>query len=226
MTANYSNNTTIAIIGPGKMGATLGKIWSQAGHQVIFCFGRDQQKLESAARAAGPRTRTAHPAEATAAAEVVVLSVPWNAVDTALEQAGSLAGKILLTIVNPILPDMSGLALGTTTSCAEEIAKKVPEARVVEAIPPFADVLASPSRRFGGEQTVTFYCGDDAAAKHVVADLLADLDVQAVDAGPLRNARYVEPAGFLLVQLQYAPTAKGQYGLHLLVRQPETTREV
>ncbi len=128
-------------------------------------------------------------------------------------------------IVNPLLPDMSGLAVGTTTSGAEEIAKKAPGARVVEAIPPFADVLASSSHRFDGEQTVAFYCGDDAEAKQVVAELLADLDVQAVDAGPLRNARYIEPAGFLLVQLQYAPTAQGQYGLHVLVRKPEPIEE-
>ncbi len=225
MTAHRRNSTKIAIIGPGRMGASLGKIWSQAGHEVTLSFGRDQQKLQSAARAGGSRARTTQPAQAVTDAEVVVLAVPWGAVDAALQQAGSLAGKTLLTIVNPILPDMSGLAVGTTTSGAEEIAKKAPGARVVEAIPPFADVLASPSRRFDGEQTASFYCGDDAEAKQVVAELLADLDVQAVDAGPLRNARYIEPAGFLLVQLQYAPTAQGQYGLHVLVRKPEPIEE-
>ncbi len=165
------------------MGAALGKIWARAGHRVTFGFGRDQAKLQAAATAAGPGAGVATAGEAVAAADVVVLAVPWGAVDAALAQAGLLAGKILLTIVNSIAPDMGGLVVGTTTSGAEEIARKAPGARVVEAIPPFADVLASPSRRFEGAQPAVFYCGDDAAAKGVVAALLGDLDVQAVDGG-------------------------------------------
>jgi predicted dinucleotide-binding enzyme len=201
------------------MGAALGRIWAQAGHRVVFCFGRERRQLEEVARAAGPAARAASPAEAVAAAGVVVLAVPWGAVDEALVQAGPLDGKIVLSIVNPLKPDLSGLAIGTTTSAAEEIAARAPGARVVEAIPPFAEVLASPSRRFGGEQPAVFYCGDDAAAKAAAVDLLSDLDVAPVDVGPLRNARYVEPAGFLLMQIQCAPTAHGQYGLRLLTRE-------
>ncbi len=211
--------TAVAILGPGGMGAALGKIWARAGHRVTFGFGRDQAKLQAAATAAGPEAGVATAGEAVAAADVVVLAVPWGAVDAALAQAGPLAGKILLTIVNPIAPDMGGLAVGTTTSGAEEIARKAPGARVVEAIPPFADVLASPSRRFEGAQPAVFYCGDDAAAKGVVAALLGDLDVQAVDGGPLRSARYIEPAMFLLMQIQSALDAPGQVGLHMLTRQ-------
>ena len=210
---------TVAIIGPGRMGAPLGRIWAQAGHRVVFCFGRDQRMLEEVARAAGPSACAASPAEAVAAADVVVLAVPWGAVDQALDEAGPLDGKVVLSIVNPLKPDLSGLAIGTTTSGAEEIAARAPGARVVEAIPPFADVLSSPSRRFGDEQPTVFYGGDDVAAKAAVADLLGHLDVTPVDVGPLRNARYVEPAGFLLMQIQYAPNAHGQYGLRLLTRE-------
>lgn len=210
---------TLAILGAGSVGAALGKIWAQGNHQVILTFGRDVQKIEAAARAAGPRARTASsPAEAVAAADVVVLAVPWNAVDSAIQQAGSLQGKILLTVANPLLPDMSGLLLGTTTSGAEEIAKKSPGALVVEAIPPFAEVLTSSARRFGNVQPSTFYCGDDATAKSHVAQLLQELDVQPVDAGPLRNARFIEPANVLLMQIQYGGAAQGQYGLRLLHR--------
>jgi predicted dinucleotide-binding enzyme len=201
------------------MGTPLGRIWAQAGHRVVFCFGRDRRRLEEVARTAGPAARVASPAEAVAAAEVAVLAVPWGEVDQALGEAGPLDGKVLLSIVNPLKPDLSGLAIGTTTSCAEEIAAKAPGARLVAAIPPFAEVLASPSRRFGGEQPAVFYCGDDVPAKVAVADLLSDIDVAPVDVGPLRNARYVEPAGFLLVQIQYAPGAHGQYGLRLLTRE-------
>jgi len=99
---------------------------------------------------------------------------------------------------------MSGLAVGTTTSAAEEIAKLAIAARVVEAMPLFAEVLHSPSREFSGQVPTVFYCGDDAEAKAIAADLLRETEVEPIDAGPLRNARYVEPAGMLLVQLAYA----------------------
>lgn len=140
---------------------------------------------------------------------------PWIA--DAIKAAGSLQGKILFSCVNALLPDMSGLAVGTTTSAAEEIGKLAPDARVVEALPLFAEVLNSPSQQFGDQTATIFYTGDDAAAKEVVADLLRETNVEAIDAGPLKNARYVEPAMFLLVQLAYSQQM-GQVALKLLKR--------
>ena len=112
---------------------------------------------------------------------------------------------------------MSGLAVGTTTSAAEEIAKLAPSARVVEALPLFAEVLASPSQRFDNLTATIFYTGDDADAKQVVASLLSEIDVDVVDAGALKNSRFVEPAMFLLVQLAYGQQL-GQVAFKLLKR--------
>ncbi|GAA6623202.1 hypothetical protein NUACC26_090270 [Scytonema sp. NUACC26] len=112
---------------------------------------------------------------------------------------------------------MSGMAVGTTTSAAEEIAKLSPGARVVEALPTFAEVLNSPSRLFGDQLTTVFYSGDDEEAKQVVADLLHEIDVEPIDAGPLKNARYVEPAMMLLIQLAYTQKL-GQVCFKLLRR--------
>jgi 8-hydroxy-5-deazaflavin:NADPH oxidoreductase len=123
----------------------------------------------------------------------------------------------LFSIVNALLPDMSGMSVGTTTSAAEEIAKLAPGARVVEALPVFAEVLNSPSRRFGEQQATVFYTGDNEAAKQVVADLLREIDVEPIDAGPLTNSRYVEPAMMLLIQLAYAQKL-GEVGFKLLQR--------
>ena len=66
-----------------------------------------------------------------------------------------------------------------------------------------AQILAAESHRLSGDQISTFYCGNDAAAKSVVASLLRDLDLEPVDAGPLTSARFIEPAGMLNVQLSY-----------------------
>jgi 8-hydroxy-5-deazaflavin:NADPH oxidoreductase len=207
----------IGIIGAGNMGSGLGKVWAQNGHQLMFSYSRDITKLEKIAQAIGSNASVGTPAEAVQFADIVLLSVPYGAVEDALKAAGSLDGKILFSIVNALLPDLSGMAVGTTTSAAEEIAKLAIGARVVEALPVFAEVLNSPSRRFGDQLATVFYTGDDEAAKQVVADLLHEIDVEPINAGALKNSRYVEPAMMLLIQLAYAQQL-GQVGFKLLQR--------
>lgn len=207
----------IGIIGTGNMGSSLAKLWAQNGHQIMLSYSRDNSKLVKIAQSIGNQATVGTPSEAVAFAEVIVLAVPYNAVADALKAAGSLEGKVLLSIVNPLLPDMSGMAVGTTTSAAEEIAKLTPSARVVEALPVFAEVLSSESRRFGTQQATVFYTGDDEQAKQIVADLLREIDVEPVDAGSLKNSRYVEPAMMLLVQLAYTQQL-GQIGFKVLRR--------
>lgn len=207
----------IGIIGTGNMGSGLGKIWAENGHQLMFSYSRDVTKLEKIAREIGSNASVGTPAEAVQFADVVVLCVPYDAVEDALKAAGSLDGKILFSIVNALLPDMSGMAVGTTTSAAEEIAKLAPRARVVEALPVFAEVLNSPSRSFGEQLATVFYTGDDADSKQIVAGLLREIDVEPIDAGALKNSRYVEPAMMLLIQLAYFQQL-GQVGFKLLRR--------
>ncbi|MBD2465941.1 NADPH-dependent F420 reductase [Oscillatoria sp. FACHB-1407] len=207
----------IGIIGAGNMGTGMGKFWAQNGHKLMLSYSRSPDKLKAAAESIGSGTLVGTPAEAVQFADVVVLSVAWTAVEDALQQAGSLDGKILFSCVNALLPNMGGLAVGTTTSAAEEIAKLAPGARIVEAMPLFAEVLHSSSRLFGEQKPTVFYCGDDEDAKAIVAQLLQETEVDAIDAGPLKSARYVEPAGFLLVQLAYAQNM-GQVALKLLQR--------
>lgn len=207
----------IGIIGAGNMGSGLGKFWAQNGHKLMFSYSRDEAKLKATAQSIGSNATVGTPAEAVQFADVVLLSVPYVAVENALKAAGSLDGKILFSCVNALLPDMSGMAVGTTTSAAEEIAKLAPGARVVEALPLFAEVLNSPSQRFGDEIATIFYTGDDEEAKQVVADLLRETDVEIVDAGPLKNSRFVEPAMMLLIQLAYGQKL-GQVAFKLLKR--------
>jgi 8-hydroxy-5-deazaflavin:NADPH oxidoreductase len=207
----------IGVIGAGNMGSSLGKFWAQNGHQLMFSYSRDAAKLQKIAEAIGSNATVGTPTEAVQFADVVLLSVPYGAIADALNAAGSLKGKILFSCVNALLPDMSGMAVGTTTSAAEEIAKLDSGARVVEALPLFAEVLNSPSQRFDDQIATIFYTGDDEEAKQVVADLLREIDVEVVDAGGLKNSRFVEPAMMLLIQLAYAQNM-GQVGFKLLKR--------
>jgi predicted dinucleotide-binding enzyme len=206
----------IGIVGAGNMGAAMGKAWAAKGHKVLFSFSKDQGKLRAVADAAGPNARAGAPAEAVAFGDVILLAVPWGAVAEAVQAAGTMRGKVLFSCVNCLKPDFSGLEIGTTTSAAEEIARLTPGAKVVEALPPMAQILAADSRRLAGQQVGAFYCGDDAGAKQTVAKLLAELDLEAVDAGPLTSARFIEPAGMLSVRLAYGMGLGPNLGMKLL----------
>ena len=207
----------IGILGSGNVGSTLGKAWAKRGHRILFSYSRDPKKLESLATSAGPNTRAGTPAEAVQFGEVILFAPPWPAVDHALKAAGPLAGKILIDCTNPLTQDLSGLEIGHTTSAAEEIAKKTPGARVVKAFNMIgAENMANP--HFGAEQATMLICGDDAAAKTVIARLTEELGFEAADAGPLRAARLLEPLAMLWIHLAYAQRMGTGIGFKLLRR--------
>jgi predicted dinucleotide-binding enzyme len=88
----------IGIIGSGHIGGNAGRLFAKAGHEVLFSFARDPQTLAQLAAAVGPNARAGTPREAAMFGEVVMLSVPWSAIDEALAQAGSLDGAIVIAI--------------------------------------------------------------------------------------------------------------------------------
>src|SRR5512144_1250943 len=87
----------IGILGSGLMGGKLGTIFARAGHEVVFSYARTEAKLRRLARQAGPRARAGTPAEAVGEADAVLLAVHWSRLGDVLAQAGSLAGKVIVT---------------------------------------------------------------------------------------------------------------------------------
>lgn len=65
----------IGIIGSGSMGASMGRIWANCGHSVLFSYSRSQEKLTKAANKAGNNAKST-PEEAVAFGDVILLSVP------------------------------------------------------------------------------------------------------------------------------------------------------
>jgi predicted dinucleotide-binding enzyme len=192
----------IGVLGAGRLGTGLTKHLVKKGHAITLSFSKDLAKLNGQADALGAKAST--PAEAAAFADVIVLATPWTATAEALRQIGVVTGnKILWDCTNALKPDMSGLMVGTTTSGAEEVAKLASWARVVKAIPPFAEVLHSSSTLVGGTRPAVIVCADDAEARAVICGLVREIGGGPVDAGPLVLARYAEPASMLLVQLAY-----------------------
>jgi predicted dinucleotide-binding enzyme len=95
------------------------------------------------------------------------------------------------------------LTIGHTTSAAEEIAKAVPGARVVKAFNTvFASVLAD-GPTLNGATVPVFVAADDAAARDAVAQLAKSAGFDVIDAGALKNARYLEPLAGLNIYLGY-----------------------
>lgn len=200
----------IAIIGAGRVGAALGHGWAREGHEIVFGVRTPAAREVLVGRVAGI-------ADAVREASVVVLATPWSAVESALATAGPLRGKILIDCTNPILPELAGLAVGTTESAAERIAALVPGARVVKAFNTTgAANMADP--RYGTERLTMFYCGDDGEAKRMVDELIAALGFTPVDAGVLAAARYLEPVAMLWIHLAYRMGHGPNIGLHLLRR--------
>ena len=204
----------IGIVGAGNLGTGLAKRLIAQGHCVMLSFTRSDDALRNAAAALNALAGT--PAEATRFGHVVILSSKWADTVEAIRQIGPIAEtKVLWDCTNPMKPDMSGLLLGTTTSGGEEVARLAPWAKVVKAIPPFAEQLHSPSALAGGTRPAVFICGDDADARKTIAELVDVIGAAPIDAGPLMHARYTEPACMLLVQLAYTQSFGTEIGLTL-----------
>ena len=191
----------IAILGTGRVGSALGSRWAQKGHRIYYGVQeRDNEEVRNVVSRSGPNAQALSLAEAAAAGEVVVLAIPWEAARPVIEGLGPLDGKILVDCINPLTADLKGLQLGFNTSAAEQIASWAPTARVIKAFNTISDA-AMVNPWFGDQRATMFYCGDDQQAKAVVCTLTEELDLEPVDAGPLVNARQLEPLSMLYVYL-------------------------
>jgi predicted dinucleotide-binding enzyme len=206
----------IGIIGAGSVGGALGRGWVRAGHEVTFGV-RDASapKIRTLVEETG--ARAASVGEAAAGAEVVVLATPWEATRDAIQIADGLSGKIVFDCTNPLAPQLSGLALGHETSAGEQVASWAPGARVVKVFNTTgANNMANPD--FNGVAATMFYCGDDADAKAVAAQLASDLGFDPVDAGKLDQARYLEPLAMLWIRLAYVQGMGREIAFKLMKR--------
>ncbi|HEY7211988.1 MAG TPA: NAD(P)-binding domain-containing protein [Bryobacteraceae bacterium] len=189
----------IAVLGAGNVGGALARLWSGAGHAVAM--GGHGKKNQ----------------EAVAGADIVALCVPWNAAREALGESGNLAGKTIVDCTNPVKPDLSGLAIGTTTSAAEQVAEWAHGANVVKAFNTIGAACYG-NAQFGKERASGFYCGDNATAKAAVRELIADVGLDPEDVGPLRNARWLEAMAMLWIDLAINQKQGTGHGFRLLRR--------
>src|SRR5437879_4790459 len=168
----WESTMRIGILGSGLMGGKLGTIFARAGHEVVFSYAHSEQKLKRLAREAGGNARAGTPREAAQDAEAVLLAVHWLRFDDVLKQAGDLSGKVVVTCSMPMNEDNTELVVAHTSSGAEELAKRIPKARVVAAfgtVPSevFFDVYEA---RRKAKRPSLLYCGDDRRGKRHAGD--------------------------------------------------------
>jgi predicted dinucleotide-binding enzyme len=192
----------ITLIGTGNMGSAFAQQLSQAGHQVRIT-GRDLDKAHAvAAEHQNVEAFTAD--QALGQNEVVIVATAYQDAVTALKSLGSLEGKVVIDITNPLTADYMGLTIGHSTSAAEEIAKALPGVELVKGFNTlFAQVLASGPTFANEQQGSVFLASDSARAKQTATALAQSLGWKTVDAGGLVNARYLEALAGLNIYLGY-----------------------
>ncbi len=196
----------ITIIGSGNIGTNLARLFASK-HNITLGSRNPEQ-----ARSKLPGLTVMDYAQAAQAADVVVLAVPFSEIAAIAAKIGSLAGKIVVDVTNPLTPDFMALTIGHTTSAGEAVQAAFPQANVVKA---FNTVLAQVlAKAASGAKSLpsVLVAGNHATANAEVVQLAKDAGFIAYDTGPLTNARYLEPLAELGIQLAYAKGHGGEVG--------------
>src|ERR671911_724011 len=180
----------IGIVGAGRIGGNCAAQFAKGGHEVKLSFSRERSRLEALAAEIGKRATVGTPAEAAEFGEVVVLSVPWDLIDEAIEQAGSLDGKIVVDTTNQYgsssLPEEGGTA-------AQHNAARMHGARYTKSFNTLTSAFqAEVADRPESDRVVQWVCGDDEEAKRVVMGLIADAGYAPVDLGGAARREVME----------------------------------
>jgi 8-hydroxy-5-deazaflavin:NADPH oxidoreductase len=194
----------IGILGTGDVGRTLAGGFAALGHEVkVGTRDPTTDKAKALAAKLGAKIGVVSFADAAAFGEVVVLATLWGGTESALQLAGdkSLAGKVVIDATNPLVFTPGApptLALGHTDSGGEQVQRWLPGSRVVKAFNVVGHAhMVKPS--FPGGPPDMFICGNDAAAKRTVTELLKELGWPAIDFGGIEASRHLEPICILWV---------------------------
>jgi 8-hydroxy-5-deazaflavin:NADPH oxidoreductase len=177
----------IAILGSGNVGGNLGAALVAAGHQVVYGVRDPDGPRARAALAGAPGSTATSLQTAVDGAQVVALAIHWDVLPEVLERIRVPAGTVVLDATNRLIPARPGSA----PSGGEEVARLLPGTHVVKACNTIgAENL--PTLRQRATRAAGFHCGDDDAAKALVAGLLDDIGFEPFDVGPLAMSAVLE----------------------------------
>ena len=199
----------IAVIGgTGDFGRGLVARWVLAGEEVVI-GSRQREKAERMASELsgqlGKPVRGTTNLEAAREAEVIVLSIPFESLEKIVDEIkpALTREKLLLSVIIPLRVEKDAVVFERppTGSAAEEVVKLVPPG--VRVLSAFHTESARQLQRVEKPLSCDIVvCGDDSDAKREIINLVERIaNLRAVDGGPLRNSRLVEPVAALLVEL-------------------------
>ncbi len=179
--------TTVGLIGSGHIGGTVARLALAAGYDVVLSNSRGPETLQDLVDELGPGARAATPAEAAAAGDLVVVSIPLRAYRSVPVEP--LAGKVVID-TNNYYPQRDGQIPeldNESTTTAELLQRHLPGSYVVKAFNNiYFNHLLSLARPAGAaDRSALPIAGDEPAAKATVTAFLDSLGYDAVDAGPL-----------------------------------------
>lgn len=208
----------IAVVGTGNVGSVLGRRLAASGHHISFVTrSLSHIGLQALRLLPGSITISDDLNAVIDDASVIIYAGPFEQAQRILRVIKNFDGRILVDCTNPLNTTFDGLQLGHTESAGEKMAEWAVGARVVKSFNT-TSVATMDNPAYGEHIATQFYCGDDAAAKQVVAGLIADLGMEPVDAGPLQNSRYLEATAMLYIHLAMRGGWGGNCALKILRR--------
>jgi predicted dinucleotide-binding enzyme len=193
--------STIGILGTGRMAVRLTRLFADAGHHVIL-GSRTPERAAQIVRGLGrPNVRAGSYADAVATPVILpAMFLRYGMLETLAPLRASFDGKLLIDITNPFNDRYDDFILPWDTSGAEELQRHFPRARIVGAFKNvWWEVFDQPM--FDGRPSDVYVVGDDAAAKQEFLALVAGSPFRYLDAGKLRNARFVERMTLFIAEL-------------------------
>jgi len=184
---------TMAIIGTGDLGDSLGARLAELGYKVVYGSRTPQSdRAKAVVAATGHGASVTTQREAARLGDIVFLPIKWPEMEIAVKGLGDLNGKI---VVDPSFPwgqgDDGYPQVTVSTSSAELIQGWHPEARVVKAFGSMGSMIIDYPHLLGGPVTIPL-ASDSKEAKERVALLVHEMGLDPVDFGPLRMARSIE----------------------------------
>lgn len=198
-----SSQKVVAILGNGTVGTALAKGFAELGYKVIFGTRDVESDKTRAALRAVPGARAASFAEASAAASIAVLAVPWSGMEAVIFTAGpdNLAGKLVIDPSNPLdfSGDVPAMALGSSDSAGELVQRLLPRSQVVKAFNIVNAAYMVYPRLPDGTPDMLI-AGNDAGAKARVAEIIKGFGWRTpIDVGSIVEARLLEGLAMLWV---------------------------
>jgi 8-hydroxy-5-deazaflavin:NADPH oxidoreductase len=196
--------TTIGIIGSGHVGSNLAKAAIAHGYDVVLSGSGEPEALKALVAELGPQARAATAGEAAAAGDFAIVATPITAVGSIPVEP--LRNKVVIATIN-YFPQRDGrideIDDGTVT-VPGMLQRHLPDSKVVRAFSMLdaADMSGDGHPEGDPKRRAIAIAGDDAAAKHLVAGLIAEFGFDVVDLGGLAESWRVDPGqkGFVTRQ--------------------------